>query len=126
MGLITDHRNALSGDIAVMQDGSPHKTLEHSLHVCPACGSSMVQPTLWERAGDRSTWLVGRRCPECEWACESVHSAAEIDAFDEQLELGAHQLAGELTVLEHANMREMVSSFSFALANDLIGADDFR
>lgn len=108
-----------------MAHRTPQKTLERSLHVCPVCGSSLVQPTLWEQAGDRSTWLVGRRCPECEWACESVHSGAEIDAFDEALELGAHELADELTALEHANMRQMAAGFTFALDNDLIGADDF-
>lgn len=95
------------------------------LHVCPECGSDLVQPTRWEQEEERTNWRVWRRCPECEWTCESIHSEVEIDAFDEQLDLGAHELADELRALEHANMSEMASSFVTALSHDLIGADDF-
>jgi hypothetical protein len=95
------------------------------LHVCPECGSGLVQPTCWEQAGDRSHWRVWRRCPECEWRCQGVYSEGEIDAFDEQLDLGAHELADELRALEHANMTAMADTFATALAADLIGADDF-
>ena len=95
------------------------------LHICPQCGSELVQPTCWEQAGDRSHWRVWRRCPECEWSCEGIHGESEIDAFDEQLDLGAHELADELRALEHANMAEMTEVFVTALAADLITADDF-
>jgi hypothetical protein len=97
-----------------------------NLHVCPECDSTLVHPISWEQAGDRAHWRVWRRCPECEWACEGVHSEVEIDAFDEQLDLGAHELADELRALEHANMADMADAFIAALHADLIGADDFR
>lgn len=97
----------------------------HLLHVCPECGSALVQPTRWKQEDKRTSWRVWRRCPECEWTCESVHTEVEIDAFDDQLDLGAHELADELRALEHANMSEMASSFIAGLAQDLIGADDF-
>jgi hypothetical protein len=95
------------------------------LHVCPQCKSLLVQPTCWEQAGDRAHWRVWRRCPECEWSCEGVYGEREIDAFDEQLDLGAHELADELRALEHSNMADMTEAFVAALAADLIGADDF-
>ncbi len=95
------------------------------LHVCQQCGSDLVQPTCWEQAGDRSHWRVWRRCPECEWTCQGVHDEHEIDAFDEQLDLGAHELADELSALEHANMADMADAFIAALGADLIDADDF-
>ena len=95
------------------------------LHVCPQCKSLLVQPTCWEQAGDRAHWRVWRRCPECEWSCEGVYGEREIDAFDEQLDLGAHELADELRALEHSNMADMTEAFVTALAADLIGADDF-
>ena len=95
------------------------------LHICPRCGSDLVQPTCWEQTGERSHWRVWRRCPECEWTCEGVHGEREIDAFDEQLDIGAHALADELKALEHSNMSEMADAFVAALAADLIGADDF-
>jgi hypothetical protein len=95
------------------------------LHICPQCGSCLVQPTCWEQAGDRAHWRVWRRCPECEWSCQGVHGEREIDDFDEQLDLGAHELADELKALEHANMAAMADAFVAALAVDLISADDF-
>jgi len=96
------------------------------MHVCPECGSCLVQPTCWEQAGDRAHWRVWRRCPECEWSCESVHGEREIDAYDEQLDLGADELAEELRALEQANMADMIEAFVTGLDADLIGADDFR
>lgn len=96
-----------------------------ALHLCPECGSDLVQPTHWEQAGDRAHWRVWRRCPECEWLSQGVHDSGEIDAFDEQLDRGAHELAGELRALERANMAAMVVAFVAALAADLISADDF-
>src|SRR3954454_14836846 len=103
----------------------PQTKRPQQLHVCPQCGSCLVQPTCWEQAGDRSHWRVWRRCPECEWFCQGVYDEGDIDAFDEQLDLGAHELADELRVLEHSNMAAMAETFGPALAADLISADDF-
>lgn len=109
-----------------MHEPSQNQTkLIQDLHICPSCGSDLVQPTCWEQTGDRAHWRVWRRCPECEWSCQGVHGEREIDAFDEQLDIGAHALADELKALEHSNMSEMADAFAAALAADLIGADDF-
>lgn len=95
------------------------------LHLCPRCGSGMVQPLAWEPAGNRTSWRVWRRCPECEWHDDGVFDEAAIDAYDEQLDRGAHALAAELRELERANMTAMAVAFVAALDADLIGADDF-
>lgn len=109
-----------------MTEPGRDQTTQKGLHVCPACGSRLVQPTCWEQVGDnRSQWRIWRRCPECEWFAQGVHDADEIDAFDEQLDLGAHELADELRSLEHSNMTAMADAFVAALDADLIGADDF-
>ncbi len=109
-----------------MDEQSRNQTKQaKQLHICPECGSCLVQPTCWEQAGDRTRWRVWRRCPECEWSCQGIHGEREIDAFDEQLDLGAHELADELKALEQANMADMADAFVTALAADLIGADDF-
>ena len=108
-----------------MRESANKKTKQARLHICPECGSDLVQPTCWEQAGDRTHWRVWRRCPECEWFCQGVHGEEEIDAFDEQLDLGAHALADELRALEHANMSAMADAFVAGLASDLITADDF-
>lgn len=102
------------------------KTAERSLHICPECGSKLVQPISWQQEENRYQWRVWRRCPECEWACEGTHDDVAIDAFDQQLDLGSHELAGQLRALEHANMSEMADAFTVALSSDLITADDFR
>src|SRR6476646_10917963 len=125
MGPFTDNRTRFSDDIAVMAEPSPQKTAAPPLHCCPCGGSNLGQPISLEQASDRSSWRVGRRCPECELLGESVHSIPEIDAFDEQLELGSREMADALRSLEHANMGEMAAVFIYALADNLIGADDF-
>jgi len=109
-----------------MKEPARNKTKQRNdLHICPECGSDLVQPTFWEQAGDRAHWRVWRRCPECEWFCQGVHGEDEIDAFDEQLDIGAHTLAEELRALEHFNMSAMADAFVAALEADLIAADDF-
>jgi hypothetical protein len=109
-----------------MSEPSPNRTKQGiDLHICPGCDSYLVQPTCWEQAGDRDHWHVWRRCPECEWLGDGLHDEDEIDAFDEQLDLGAHELADELRALEHSNMAAMADTFIAALAVDLIAADDF-
>jgi hypothetical protein len=95
------------------------------LHICPCCSSQLVQPTCWEQAGDRGHWRLWRRCPECEWHSDQVYGEAEIDAFDEELELGTRSLSDVLKTLEHENMQFVADTFAAALEADLITADDF-
>lgn len=95
------------------------------LHVCPECGSGLVQPTRWEQTPKRGHWHLWRRCPECEWRHDGIHAESEIDAFDEALDDGADALATELQELERECMREIVEVFATALEADLISADDF-
>ena len=99
---------------------------ETGLHICPDCGSRLVQPTRWEQTAKRGHWRLWRRCPECEWRCDGIHGEREIDAFDEALDDGADALATELHELEREGMREIAATFAAALAADLISADDFR
>jgi hypothetical protein len=110
-----------------MRDASASQTKTPAgLHVCPHCASALVQPTCWEQAGDRGHWRLWRRCPECEWHSNEVHAEAEIDAFDEELDLGTRTLSDVLKALEHENMQYVVDTFATALDADLISADDFR
>lgn len=126
MGRNTDQRNPLLLDSRLMPEPGTNETAERPLHICPDCGSALVQPVAWEQERLGGHWRVWRRCPECEWACEAIHSEVAIDAFDEQLDLGSQELAIELRALEHANMSQMTDAFVRALAGDLITADDFR
>jgi transcription elongation factor Elf1 len=95
------------------------------LHVCPECGSELVQPVRWEQTASRGLWRLWRRCPECEWRIEGVHGEREIDAYDEQLDEGTEVLTGKLEELERESMRHVVEAFAVALDADLITAEDF-
>lgn len=113
-------------DIADMRNASASQTKKATgLHVCPRCSSQLVQPTCWEQTGDRSHWRLWRRCPECEWLSDEVHGETEIDAFDEELDLGTRALSEVLKELEHENMQYIADTFAAALGADLISADDF-
>ena len=126
MRRITDQRNTLLLDIPGMPEPGTNETADRLLHICPQCGSKLVQPICWQQEGSRSHWRVWRRCPECEWTSEAVHDVDAIDAYDEQLDRGSLELADGLRALELSNMTEMAESFIQALAGDLITADDFR
>jgi hypothetical protein len=84
-----------------------------------------VQPTRWEQAPERGHWRLWRRCPECEWHADSVHAECEIDAYDEELDLGTRALADELRERERECMQWIADAFATALAADLITAEDF-
>ncbi|HEX2095923.1 MAG TPA: hypothetical protein VHF50_00970 [Solirubrobacterales bacterium] len=103
----------------------PETARPAGLHVCPACGSRLVQPTCWEQGGCRGQWRLWRRCPECEWSGDGIYGEREIDAYDEELDGGTETLAAELEALEREGMERMAAAFVRALAADLIGADDF-
>jgi hypothetical protein len=96
------------------------------LHVCPECGSGLVQPTRWEQTASRGHWRLWRRCPECEWRTDGIHGEHEIDAYDEALDDGTEAIATRLEELERESMSRIVEAFSTALAADLLTADDFR
>ena len=84
-----------------------------------------MQPTCWEQAERRGCWRIWRRCPECEWHCDSVHGEREIDAYDLELDYGTAELAGELEDMERESMEQLAVALSTALASDLISAEDF-
>jgi DNA-directed RNA polymerase subunit RPC12/RpoP len=95
------------------------------LHVCPECGSKLVQPTRWEQTASRGHWRLWRRCPECEWRADGIYGEREIDAYDEVLDDGTEAVASKLEDLERERMVKLTEAFATALAADLITADDF-
>ncbi len=94
------------------------------LHVCPRCGSELVQPVEWS-ALDMRRWRVDLCCPECRWSGGGVYPQAVLDRFDEVLDDGIALLAAELERLERANMEEDVNRFLDALGADQVLPEDF-
>ncbi len=112
--------------VGEMRDAGRAQTkLDAALHVCPACGSHLVQPLSWEQADERGHWHLWRRCPECEWRGDGVYGEVQIDAYDLELDTGTEKLAKGLKLLARENMERLTESFAVALASDLISAEDF-
>lgn len=105
--------------------GRQETRIEPGLHVCPACGSHLVQPVSWEQAEERGHWHLLRRCPECEWRGQGTHGEVHIEAYDLELDSGTEELDHGLRVLARENMERLTESFTRALYADLITAEDF-
>jgi hypothetical protein len=94
------------------------------MSLCPACGSSLLQP-LRSRPGSGGEMLVDLRCPECfMWMqeCCSRFDLAELDkrhAAWRELLVDAY----ERSVAE--SMEALAVCLGQALELDLVGADDF-
>jgi hypothetical protein len=96
----------------------------HSLHLCPACGSDLVQAEWWEEAGN-GAWRVGLRCPECEHRHAGIYSQATVDAFDERLTDGGDELEAAYELLVSENLAAELDRFAGALRADAILPEDF-
>lgn len=94
------------------------------LHVCPSCGSDLVQPIDWAPA-DNLNWAVHLRCPDCEWIGHGVYGQQVVDRFDVELDRGTDMLIEDLSRLTRANMEDETERFIAALAGDHILAEDF-
>jgi hypothetical protein len=97
---------------------------DQCLHLCPACGSQLVQAEWWEEAGAGS-WLVGLRCPECEHRREGIFPQATVDAFDERLTDGSDELEESYDRLVRENLAAELDRFAGALRADAILPEDF-
>ena len=100
------------------------ETFAADVHVCGTCACPMVQPLEWQTLG-ASHWQITLRCPNCEWVGTGVYDATEVEAFDEQLELGTDQILADLHTLAFANFEAQAEQFIAALHADLICPEDF-
>jgi hypothetical protein len=97
---------------------------ETGIHICGACGCTMVQPVEWNQLSSRC-WQILLRCPGCEWSGTGVFTGDEVEAYDEQLERGTDELLADLHALGLARLEADIEQFSAALAADLIRPEDF-
>jgi hypothetical protein len=97
---------------------------EADLHVCISCGSTLVQPVKWSRAGSRA-WRVLLRCPECDLYREDVVGQQAVYAFDRELDRGFAELIAQHDRLVRANLAEEAKRLAAALAADALLPEDF-
>jgi hypothetical protein len=99
-------------------------TEQPGLHVCPDCGSDLVQPIDWAEA-PHGYWELVLQCPNCFWLDEGVFDQAQVDEFEEHLDDGLTEMLSDLRRLTQANMSEDIERFAAALNADLILPEDF-
>jgi hypothetical protein len=95
-----------------------------ALHICPACGSHLVQAVDVEPL-ERGSCYVELLCPNCWWTRVGVHDQADFDRFDEELERGEAALLAAVEEVTYSNMRDEVDRFARALEADAILPMDF-
>jgi len=110
--------------IDVVKPAAPQPTPAEGLHVCPQCGSHLVQPLEWGEGQD-GTWEMTLGCPNCHWLTEDVFSREQVDRFEEQLDDGLADMLSDLRRMTQANMAEDIERFVYALDADLILPEDF-
>jgi hypothetical protein len=95
-----------------------------ALSACPSCGSSFLQPLRCEPQGEADV-LVDMRCPECMTHLQAPFSRADMEELDRRQSEWREEIvaAYERSVTE--SMEALAAILVPALAQDLIGADDF-
>jgi threonine synthase len=95
-----------------------------ALSECPSCGSDFLQPLRCEAQGEEDV-LVDMRCPECMTHLQAPYSRADMAELDRRQSEWRDEIvaAYERSVAE--SMEALAACLVPALAQDLIGADDF-
>jgi hypothetical protein len=105
-------------------DGREEAPAHDGLHVCQDCESELVQPLEW-RATTDDHWELTLYCPNCDWNCRGIYSHEQIEALEEQLDVGVEAIVRDLQRLTSANMADEIERFAAALEADLILPEDF-
>ncbi len=98
--------------------------VHRGLHMCPDCGSGLVQPIDWSEAPD-DCWNLTLNCPNCDWYTEGLYSADQVRELEDQLDEGLADMLRDLQRLTQANMADQIDRFVSALNADQILPEDF-
>lgn len=94
------------------------------LHLCPQCGSDLVQPVSWSETSEEH-WELTLECPNCWWSTHGVFDSEQIHELEERLDGGLADMLQDLQRLAQANMTDQMERFIAALQADLILPEDF-
>jgi hypothetical protein len=94
------------------------------LHVCVRCGGDFCRPVGWETVGG-TRWRIELRCGGCGHERVVVVTDADAAEFDVVLDRHEAAMAAVADRLSRERLAVEVETFAAALADDLIGADDF-
>ncbi len=111
----------------ILDAGTSHgaAVCDYGLHVCPSCSRPFVVPgDAFETIGERLC-RIELFCVDCGWETTEIHSDAELEALDRELDRGYADLLWALEVLWIGNEEEAIERFASALALDAILPEDF-
>lgn len=94
------------------------------LHLCPACGSDLVQPLSWSELADGRFELV-LACPNCDWQESGAYERRQVELLEDRMDEALSDMIADLKHLAEANMTAEIERFAAALAADLILPEDF-
>jgi hypothetical protein len=95
-----------------------------ALSACPSCDSRFLQPLRCEPKGEAEL-LVDLRCPECMTRLQAPFSRAEIAELDRRQAEWREEIVAAYERSVTDSMEALIACLVPALAQDLIGADDF-
>ena len=95
-----------------------------ALTACPSCGSSFLQPLRCEPQGEAHV-LVDLRCPECMTHLQAPFTRADMAELDRRQNEWREEIVEAYERSVTASMEALAACLVPALAQDLIGADDF-
>jgi hypothetical protein len=98
--------------------------VHRGLHMCPDCGSGLVQPIDWSEAPD-DCWNLALNCPNCDWYTEGLYNADQVRELEDHLDEGLADMLRDLQRLTQANMADQIDRFVRALNADQILPEDF-
>lgn len=103
-----------------------------SPHICPSCGSRLVQPMGFEDTKCAGLTRVYRWCPDCYWSGDEPMTFDEVLAYEVEVEARQAPIEREVKRIEQKWRREerrqmerLAEVLGTALEQDLITADDF-
>lgn len=110
--------------IEVVRFHETDQPASNPLHICPDCGSDLVQPTDWTEASE-DRWELTLECPNCWWHHEGVYTREQVAQLEEELDNGLTGILDDLRRLAQSNMADQIDRFVEGLQADLILPEDF-
>jgi hypothetical protein len=95
-----------------------------ALSACPSCDSPFLQPLRCAPKGEEDV-LVDLRCPECMTHLQAPFSRADMAELDRRQTEWREQILAAYERSVTDSLEALIACLVPALAQDLIGADDF-